>query len=142
VLDFYSPQDSQFVLRLQHRKGPSIDAIITIQVNFALSMLTEHENRFIDYWEHNRIRKKKVLKQLSVGLPLGVLLVIAICINFFSGWYRRAQMMINTDPSIILVIIIASLLIVIFIAIFSVQHNWDLNEQRYRELVARRDRKE
>ena len=102
-------------------------------------MLTENEKNFVDYWEHNRNRKKKVLKQLSVGLPLGVLIVAAIFINFFSGWDKRAQMVVNTDPSLILVIIIASLLIVVFIAIFSVRHNWDLNEQRYKELLARRD---
>jgi FtsH-binding integral membrane protein len=103
-------------------------------------MLTQNEKDFVDYWEHNRIRKKKVLKQLYVGLPLGVLIVAAIFINFFSGWDKRAQMIINTDPSLILVVIIASLLIVVFIAIFSVRHNWDLNEQRYKELLARRDR--
>ncbi len=102
-------------------------------------MLTQNEKDFVDYWEHNRIRKKKVLKQLYVGLPLGVLIVAAIFINFFSGWDKRAQMIINTDPSLILVVMIASLLIVVFIAIFSVRHNWDLNEQRYKELLARRD---
>jgi FtsH-binding integral membrane protein len=102
-------------------------------------MLSQNEKDFVDYWEHNRIRKKKVLKQLYVGLPLGVLIVAAIFINFFSGWDKRAQMIINTDPSLILVVIIASLLIVVFIAIFSVRHNWDLNEQRYKELLARRD---
>jgi hypothetical protein len=102
-------------------------------------MLTQNEKNFIVYWERNRVRKKKVLKQLSVGLPLGVLLVSAICINFFSGWDKRAQMIINTDPSLILVIIVASLLIVVFIAIFSARHNWDLNEQRYKELLSRRD---
>ncbi len=102
-------------------------------------MLTQNEKDFVDYWEHNRIRKKKVLKQLYVGLPLGVLIVAAIFINFFSGWDKRAQMIINTDPSLILVVIIASLLIVVFITIFSVRHNWDLNEQRYKELLARRD---
>jgi hypothetical protein len=102
-------------------------------------MLTQNDKDFIVYWEHNRIRKKKVLKQLSVGLPLAVLLVFAIFINVLSGWDKRAQMIINTDPSLILVIIIASLLIVIFIAIFSVRHKWDLNEQHYKELLARRD---
>ena len=48
-------------------------------------------------------------------------------------------MVINADPSVILIVIIACLLIVLFIAIFSVQHKWDLNEQRYKELLARRD---
>jgi len=100
-------------------------------------MLTEDEKRFVDYWEHNRISKKRVLKQLYVGLPLGVILAIAIFVNFFSGWDKRAQMLINTDPSIVIVLIIGLLLIVIFIVIFSARHQWDLNEQRYRELRAR-----
>ena len=103
-------------------------------------MLTHDEKKFIDYWEHNRLRKKNVLRQLSVGLPLAVLFVVAIFINFISGWDKRAQMIINTDPSIIIVLIIACLLIVIFIVIFSARHRWDLNEQRYRELRARIDK--
>ena len=103
-------------------------------------MLTHDEKKFIDYWEHNRLRKKKVLRQLSVGLPLAVLFVVAIFINFISGWDKRAQMIINTDPSIIIVLIIACLLIVIFIVIFSARHRWDLNEQRYKELRARIDK--
>jgi uncharacterized membrane protein len=102
-------------------------------------MLDEEEKNFIEYWKDNRLKKKKVLKQLSVGLPLGVLIVSAIFINFFSGWDKRAQMVINADPSLILVLVIASLLIVVFITIFSARHKWDLNEQHYKELLARRD---
>jgi hypothetical protein len=102
-------------------------------------MLTREEKRFIDYWEHNRMKKRKVVKQLSVGLPLGSLLAVAIFINFFSGWDKRAQMIINTDPSLIIILLIAALLIVVFIVVFSAKHNWDQNEQRYRELVSRRD---
>ncbi len=103
-------------------------------------MLTHDEKKFIDYWEHNRLKKKRILKQLSVGLPMSVLFVVAIFINFISGWDKRAQMVINADPSIIIVLIIACLLIVIFIVIFSARHRWDLNEQRYRELRARVDK--
>jgi F0F1-type ATP synthase assembly protein I len=102
-------------------------------------MLTSDEKNFIEYWESNRLRKKKVMKQLSVGLPLGVALVAGIFINFFSGWYKRAQMMINTDPSLIIIIIIAALLIVIFITIFSVRHKWEMNEQHYKELISKKD---
>jgi len=106
---------------------------------FALSMLTEEEKRFIDYWEHHRQKKRRVLKQLYFGLPLGVLIVAAILINFFSGWDKRAQAVIKKEPSIILTILIAVLLIVVFITIFSVRHNWEMNEQRYRELLLKKD---
>lgn len=103
-------------------------------------MLTKEENGFIGYWESNRLKKKKVWRQLSVGLPLGVVLVIAIFINLLSGWYIRAGLeMKKEDSSLILVLLAAALLIVAFIVIFSVRHRWDLNEQRYRELLSRKD---
>jgi len=103
-------------------------------------MLTEEEKRFIASWETERLRKKKLLRQLSVGLPLSVVLVIAIFLNFFSGWYKRADMEIRSNSSLILVLVIAALLIVVFTTVFSVRHKWDLNEQRYQELKAKQNR--
>jgi membrane protein YdbS with pleckstrin-like domain len=104
-------------------------------------MLTEEENGFIGYWENNRLRKKKVWRQLSIGLPLAVVLVIAIFANLFSGWDKRAEMeMKKEQSSLILVLLAAALLIVAFVVIFSARHRWDLNEQRYRELLDRRNR--
>jgi hypothetical protein len=105
-------------------------------------MLSEEEKGFIRYWEANRLRRKKVFKQLALGLPLATLLVVAIFANFFSGWHKRAEMDRNemikqNDSSLILVLIGAALLIVAFIAIFSVRHKWDMHEQRYLELKAR-----
>ena len=103
-------------------------------------MLTREESNFIEYWEQNRLRKKQVWRQLSVGLPLAVLLVIAIFINFFSGWKKRAAMTMNReDSSLILVLLGAALLIVVFVVVFSVRHKWDMHEQRYRELLSRKD---
>jgi membrane protein YdbS with pleckstrin-like domain len=100
-------------------------------------MLTEEEKEFIEYWQANREKKKKIRRQLSVGLPAAVLMVAAIFANLFSGWDKRAQMALSMDPSLILVLIVAAFLIVIFITIFSARHRWDLNEQRYREITGR-----
>jgi len=102
-------------------------------------MLTEHEQRFVEYWEANRLSKKKVLRQLYVGLPLSCLFVIAIVANFFSGWYKRADMEIRADPSLFLVILIAAILIIMFITIFSARHKWEMNEQQYREFLSKKD---
>jgi hypothetical protein len=107
---------------------------------FALIMLTEEENRFIEYWEQNRNRKKRVFRQLAVGLPLGVVMVMLIFINFFSGWFIRAEMKLRAEPSLVPVIIGGALLIVVFIAVFSTYHKWDMNEQRYRELMSKKDK--
>jgi uncharacterized BrkB/YihY/UPF0761 family membrane protein len=111
-----------------------------------MSVLTPEEEKFLEYWEHNRLKKRKVTKQLSIGLPIGVLLVIGIFASVFARWDKHAdvqmreEMQYTVAPTLILVFIIAALLIVIFFVIFSARHNWDLNEQRYKELNARIDK--
>lgn len=102
-------------------------------------MLTKQEEDFIEYWEKNRMRKKRISRQLAVGLPLGVFLAVAIFINFFSGWYKRADMMLHAQSSLVLVILGAILLIVVFVTIFSAHHKWEMNEQHYKELLSRKD---
>lgn len=102
-------------------------------------MLTEDERKFINWWEIHRLKRKKLLKQLAIGLPLSVVLVIAIFVNFFSGWYKRADMMLHSQSSLVLVLVIAALLIVVFTSVFSAKHQWDMNEQRYREFIAKKD---
>jgi membrane protein YdbS with pleckstrin-like domain len=104
-------------------------------------ILTKEEEGFVSYWEQNRERKKKVFRQLSIGLPMAVVLIAAIFINFFSGWFKRADAVLRREQSsLILVLIVAALLIVAFIVIFSVKHKWDLNEQHYRELINKKNK--
>jgi len=103
-------------------------------------MISEEDKRFMEYWKENRLRKKKVFRQLYIGLPLAVALVIAIFANFFSGWYRRATIVMDKEKSsLVLVLVVAALLIVAFVVVFSVRHRWDLNEQHYNELVAKQE---
>jgi membrane protein YdbS with pleckstrin-like domain len=102
-------------------------------------MLTEQENEFVRYWEENRLRKKRVSKQLYVGLPFAAFLVLAIFINLFSGWYLGATAALRLDRGTGLMVLVSVFAIVIFIVIFAARHRWDMNEQRYRELLAKRD---
>jgi membrane protein YdbS with pleckstrin-like domain len=104
-------------------------------------MLTPDEEKFVEYWEANRLSRKKVLRQLYVGLPFASLLVIGILVNFLSGWYKRADMAIRSNSSLVLVVLIAGILIVVFTTVFSVRHKWDMNEQLYRELLAKKEQK-
>src|SRR3984957_1593466 len=103
-------------------------------------MLSKEEDKFIIYWEKNRSRRKKTMRQFLLGIPAGLLIVVPIIINFGSGWYRRANMEANSDGSSPMVLFVALLLIVGFTAIFWQKHQWDQFEQRYRELLARRAR--
>ncbi len=99
-------------------------------------MLSVEEKAFVEYWEVNRLSKKRVLKQLYAGLPLAMILVVAIFANLFSGWYGRAQMALSREnSSMIIVLLIAALSIVVFVVIFSARHRWEQNELRYRELL-------
>jgi hypothetical protein len=101
-------------------------------------MLTKQEQDFIRYWETNRLSRKKVARQFLIGIPVGLAFVIPIVINFSSGWYKRAQMEANSEDFNPMVLMVALLLIVGFTAIFYQRHKWDQYEQRYRELLARK----
>jgi uncharacterized BrkB/YihY/UPF0761 family membrane protein len=99
-------------------------------------MLSAEEKAFVEYWEVNRLSKKRVLKQLYAGLPLAMILVVAIFANLFSGWYGRAQMALSREnSSMVIVLLVAALSIVVFVVIFSARHRWEQNELRYRELL-------
>ena len=103
-------------------------------------MLTEEEIGFIGYWEQNRNKKKRLIWQLAAGLPLAAVIAGGIFITYFSGWYTRAIMMINLSSSGVLVVLAGLILTVVFVVVFSARHRWDMNEQRYRELLSRRDK--
>ena len=102
-------------------------------------MLSEEEKGFIEYWGQNRLKKRRLLWQMAAGLPLGAFLAGAIFINYFSGWHKRAEMKLNVSSSGVIVVIIALLLIIVFIVVFSSRHRWEMNEQRYKELLSKKD---
>ncbi len=101
-------------------------------------MLTDQEKAFMQSWEQRRDREKKTFYQLCVGLPLGFVFATPIFLNFASSWSLKASMTAATkfNP---MVLIIAIFGIAIFMAIFNKKYQWDMNEQRYLELKAKRD---
>jgi membrane protein YdbS with pleckstrin-like domain len=102
-------------------------------------MITDEERRFVIYWEKNRVKEKKIVRQWLVGMPIGLLFAIPILLNFSMGWYKRANMWAraHSGDSGTIVIIVAVLLISTFIAIFYKQHRWDRYEQQYLEIQAK-----
>lgn len=103
-------------------------------------MLNEQEKLFLVYWEANRLREKKVLKQLLIGLPIGVLFGLPVIIILFSGkfWYKRADMVANTQLNPF-VLVAAVILIIVFVAIFYKRHQWEMKEQQYLEIKAKHE---
>jgi uncharacterized membrane protein len=100
-------------------------------------MLSEKEEAFLAWWKQHRNRQKKLFYQLLVGLPSGLLIGLLIIANFFSGWYKRADMIANSQFNP-MVLYLAAGLIAIFFAVFSKKFQWDQQEQRYLELLAKK----
>lgn len=104
-------------------------------------MLTNEEEKFLKWWSENRLLQQSPLKQLSLGLPLGILIGIGILLNFMSGWYTRATMVANSQ-STPMVLIIAIIIISLFCSYFYKKHQWEMNEQRYKELLYKKQKAE
>ena|SRR5438045_474829 len=101
-------------------------------------MLTNYEEDFLVYWKANRVREKRLLRQLFIGLPIGLLISGGIVLSLDLNWYKRANMVANAslNPYVLLIALLA---IVIFTAIFYKKFQWDMKEQRYRELLFKKE---
>ena len=96
-------------------------------------MLTPEEEKFLIYWAKNRNKEKTLKSQLSLGLPIGLLIGVAILANFATGWYTRATMVANSQSTPI-VLVVAIIFIALFCSVFYKRHRWEMNEQRFLEL--------
>ncbi|QNA43531.1 FeoB-associated Cys-rich membrane protein [Lacibacter sediminis] len=95
-------------------------------------MLSAQEKEFMQWWEQNRSREKRLLSQLTIGLPLGLAFGFPILLAvMFRGWYKNMPYVSGSQLTIIL---IAVLLVIVFYAIFKMRFKWEMNEQRYLEL--------
>jgi hypothetical protein len=100
--------------------------------------ITEEERKFIDYWEVQRDKERKLMNQLMFGLPIGILFSVPLIINFFLGkfWYKRADAvgLSQFSPTIL---ILAVLLITVFVALLNRRFRWEKLEQQYLEIKAK-----
>lgn len=104
-------------------------------------LYTADEIKFMAYWEQNREKQKKLLTQLMLGLPLGILFAAPIIVNFLLGrfWYKRADA-VGLSQFNPMVLIVAALLIAVFTALLNRRFRWEKLEQQYLELKAKEKR--
>jgi hypothetical protein len=94
-----------------------------------------NDDEFVTWWEQNREQERKWVRQLSVGLPIGLVFGFPILLSLaFRGWYKRMPYVSGTQFTLILM---ACLGIAVFIAVFRMHFRWEQLEQRYREIKAR-----
>jgi ABC-type maltose transport system permease subunit len=95
-------------------------------------MLTKDEKLFLEYWEKNRDKEKKIFHQLAHGAPWGLVFALPILLLvIFDDWYKN---MIPISKSQMILIIITILAIAVFYALFRMRFKWESNEQLYKEL--------
>lgn len=95
-------------------------------------MLTDEENKFIEYWDKNRDKENKFMHQLAYGLPRGLIFSLPVLLAvIFHDWYKN---MIFISKSQLIVILIAVMGIALFYTIFRMKFNWENNDQLYKEL--------
>ena len=101
-------------------------------------LYTEDELKFMAYWEQNRLKERRLITQLTYGLPIGVIFAVPILVNFLLGrfWYKRADAvgLSQFSPT---VLIIAFALISIFVAVMNRKFRWEKLENQYLSLKNR-----
>jgi hypothetical protein len=125
------------IMKINHFEGK---CSYLLGINYLCSMLNVEEEKFLDYWSKNREQQKTSIRPFLVGLSAGFILGISLLIGLSSGWYERASMEANSKMSSF-VFLMAILAISFFMAFFYRKFKWEMQEQRYLELLAAKNKK-
>ena len=103
-------------------------------------MLTREDENFLKYWAAERGKKRPFFGMASLGLRLGVFIVIGLAASLVAAtFHRKANPILQNYASLIIVVMIAGIGIVFFITYFTGQHKWDQNELHYQELQRKKE---
>ncbi len=108
-------------------------------------MLSDKDKQFVVYWEREREKQNSVWGKLINGLPMAVLFSLPIILFifavyiFFPDWYTKIS---DTTPGSFITIVIAVFLCILFFSYFRMHYKWEMNEQLYRELKTKENKKD
>lgn len=101
-------------------------------------MITDEEKLFVNYWEKNSGKEKKLFHMLAFGLPIGLVFALPILLSvLFHDWYKN---MVYVSDSEVTIIMIAVMAIAVFYALFRMKFKWEMNDQLYKELKSKERR--
>ncbi len=97
-----------------------------------LQMLTKDEKLFLEYWEKNRDKEKKTIRQFTTGIPIGLVFALPVLLAvIFHDWYKN---MIYISNAQLIVIMIGVFIVAVFFGLFRNKFKWEKNDQLYKEL--------
>lgn len=98
-------------------------------------MITSEEKLFVEYWERNRNKEKKLFHRLAFGLPIGLVFALPILLSvLFHDWYKNMVYVSNSEVTVIMIAVLA---IAVFYGLFRMKFKWEMNDQHYKELKSR-----
>jgi hypothetical protein len=107
-------------------------------------MISEKDIQFLRYWERVRESESTFTSKLARGLPMAFLFGLPIILSvvvvrlFAPNWYMKIS---QTSPGEFITVIIAMCLVIVFYAYFRMQYKWEMNEQLYKELKCKENKK-
>lgn len=97
------------------------------------------DEQFFAYWSENSEKEKSSKKAFMLGLSSGFAIGVCVIAVIYSGWYQRATMVANSKMSSV-VLFTAIIGIAVFIAIVYRKFRWEMQDQRYQEILARKNK--
>ncbi len=104
-------------------------------------MLSPENEAFLTFWQKNRDKQRTSLRPLLVGMSAGFAIGVAILVVLETGWDERATMVANSRLSSF-VLLLAIMLLSVFMAFLYRKFKWEMQEQRFLELMAAIKREE
>lgn len=97
------------------------------------------DEAFFAFWELNSEKEKSSRKAFMLGLSSGFAIGVVVLAFILSGWYNRATMEANSKMSAF-VLFMAILGISVFIAFMYRRFKWEMNDQRFQEILAKKQK--
>lgn len=98
-----------------------------------------NDTEFFEYWPKNSKKERSSKRAFLFGLSSGIAIGVLVLITIYAGWYPRASMVANSKMSST-ILFMAIIGIAIFVAFIYQRFNWEQQEQRYLELVAKKNK--
>lgn len=95
------------------------------------------DETFFAFWQENSEKEKSSRKAFMLGLSSGFAIGVLVLSVILSGWYQRATMEANSKMSAF-VLFLAILGLSVFIAFAYRKFKWEMNDQRYQEIAAKK----
>src|SRR4051812_19008245 len=108
-------------------------------------MLSEKEIKFLQHWELVREKESSFKSKLFRGLPMaslfGLPIIFSIAIIYFLSpeWYTKISQAAAGSTGTILISVI---ILILFFSYFRMHFKWEMNEQFYIQLKARKQQAE